>query len=113
MLTRDKLLGYVDTNIGSVDVEELGGKVGLATLTVAEMDQLTRLDDGKPASVAITILGACDEKGTRLFTDDDAAQLATLPAGIVSKISKAILTHNGMGPKAAEDAKNGSSETAS
>ena len=107
MLSRDKLLGYVDTNIGSVEVEELGGKVGIATLTVAEVDQLGKLDDSKPASVAVTILGACDDKGARLFTDDDAARLAQLPAGIVSKISKAILAHNGMGPKAAEDAKNG------
>lgn len=106
MLSRDKLLGYVDTNIGSVEVGELGGKVGLATLTVAEMDQLTKLDDSRPASVAITILGACDDKGARLFTDADAAALATLPAGIVSRISKAILAHNGMGPQSSEDAKN-------
>ncbi|WP_257556414.1 hypothetical protein [Sphingobium sp. CFD-2] len=111
-LSRDSILGYVDADIGTVDVPEMGGAVRIATLSVDEMDKLTKLDDAKPASAQIVIIGACDDKGVRLFTPEDFDQIAKLPAGIISRISKAILAHNGMGPAAAEEAKNASSETA-
>jgi hypothetical protein len=110
-LTRDKILGYVDRNIGCVDVPDLG-EVCVARLSVIEMDKLAQLD-GKayPISVGVVILGACDESGNRLFTDADAEALGAMPVIAISLISKAVLDHNGIGASAAEKAKNASSET--
>lgn len=106
MLSRDAILGFKDQNIGKVEVPELGGEVCIASLTVAEMDKLAKLDGSHPASVEVTIMGACDEKGERLFKDTDRLALGKLPASVVAVISKAVLEHNGLGAKADETAKN-------
>jgi len=109
MLSRDAILGHKDDRIGKVEVPEMGGEVCVASLTVAEMDRLSKLDGSNPASVEVVILGACDENGDRLFTEKDRLALAKLPASVIGLISKAVLDHNGMGKQ--EEAKNASSET--
>ena len=108
MLTREKILGHVDTRIGKVDVPEMGGEVSVASLTVAEADKVRTLGaDGVPAVVRLVILGTCDADGKRLFTDNDAEALGGLPATALSKIANAVLSHNGLTSEAAEDSKNG------
>jgi len=101
MLGRDAILGFKDDQIGRVEVAELGGEVCIARLTVAEMDKISKLDGSNPASVEVVILGACDEDGTRLFSEKDRLSLAKLPATVIGIISKAVLDHNGMGQQAA------------
>lgn len=113
MLTREAILGHVDKRIERVQVEEMGGEVCVASLTVAEMDQITKLSETLPTSVEVVIIGACDETGKRLFTVNDRAKLASLPATAMATIAKAVLEHNGLAARSAEEAKNGSSETAS
>lgn len=113
MLTREAFLGHVDNRIGRVDVPELGGEVCLAGFTVAEADSFRKLDPESSAVVALVVMGVCDEKGKRLFTEKDYDALAKLPAAALGRIASAVLEHNGLGKSAVDEAKNGSSETAS
>lgn len=107
MLDRDAILAFKDKRIGKVEVDALGGEIGIATLTAAEADRIRLLgQDGLPISVGVVILGACDAEGNRLFKDEDAAKLAGLPAGEVGKIAKAILAHNGLTGDSQDEAKN-------
>lgn len=112
-LDRDKILGYVSKPKGSVPVPEFGGDVFIAELTVDEADQFRTLGaDGVPANVRLAVLGACDETGKRLFTEEDIPALRALPARAMTLIGNAVLRLNGSTEEAAEDAKNGSGETA-
>ena len=111
-LTRDRILGYVAKPKGSVDVAEFGGKVFIAELTVDEADQFRTLgEDGVPANVRLAVMGACDEKGARLFTEEDVPALRRLPAAAMTTIGNAVLRFNAASSGAGEEAKNGSGET--
>lgn len=109
MLDRKAILGFKDDRIGRVDVPEMGGEVCVASLTVAEADKIRTLGQTDvPFTVQVVILGACDDKGGRLFTDADVEALCALPASAMTKIGNAVLDHNGLG---GDEAKNASSET--
>lgn len=117
-LSREAILRHVDKRIGKVEVEEFGGEVCVASLTVAEADRIRTISDSDvPASVVITILGACGGDGVRLFTDADIDALKAMPASAISKIANAVLKHNGLveEPEKNEsgEAENGDSATAS
>ena len=113
-LSRDAILGHVDKRIGKVEVEEFGGTVHVASLTVAEADTIRTLADSKvPASVLIAILGACDDKGKRLFTDEDAPVLSNMPASAIGKIANAVLKHNGLIEVEEKNASSGTENDAS
>lgn len=105
MLSRDAFLGFKDDRIGRVDVPELGGEVCVATLTVAETDRITKLDEKLSPNVELVILGVCDEDGKRLFSEKDRDALRKLPNDVIGTVAKAIMAHNGYG--AADEAKNG------
>lgn len=105
MLSREAILAFKDERIGRVEVSEMGGEVCVASLTVAEADQLKAISSGDvPAVTKVVILGACDEEGKRLFSDKDAAALSKLPASALGKVANAVLAHNGLG--GGEEAKN-------
>lgn len=110
-VSRSAILAYEDTNIGRVEVKEFGGEVCVATLTAEEADQIRKLPENVPSNVSLVILGACDEKGGRLFTADDAGALGKKPSKALTTIANAVLRHNGLLAEAAEEAKNGSGET--
>lgn len=113
MLSRKDILGHVDSRIGKVDVPEMGGEVCLASFTVAEADQFRKLDPETSAVIALVVMGVCDDKGERLFTDKDYDALGKLPASALGRIATAVLEHNGLGRNAGDEAKNASSETES
>lgn len=114
MLSREAILGHKDSKIGSVYVEEFGGDVCVAMFTAAEADRFTKeLGNAEmPTNVFVTLLGACDKKGERLFSDEDVTALAALPSRALTTIANKVLEHNGLVEKSVEEAKNGSSETA-
>lgn len=116
MLSREAILGHKDTNIGRVEVAEFGGEVCVALFSAMEADRFRSAigsEVGMPINVLLTILGACDEKGKRLFTDADADALGALPSKAVTAIANKVLEHNGLTGDAVEEAKNASSETES
>ena len=112
-VSRKSILDYEDTNIGRVEVKEFGGEVCVATLSAEEADQIRKLPEDVPANVSIAILGACDEKGERLFTVADTAALKRKPSKALTTIANAVLKHNGLLAESGDEAKNASSETAS
>lgn len=112
-ISRDAILAFEDTNIGRVTVKEFGGEVCVATLTAEEADQIRKLPEDVPSNVSLVILGACDEDGKRLFKKGDANALGKKPSKALTTIANAILDHNGLLAKSADEAKNGSSGTAS
>jgi hypothetical protein len=106
-LSREDFLKHVDKRIGRVDVPEMGGEVCVASLTVAEADQIRGLgEDGIPAGLKIAILCVCDESGKRLFTMDDVEALKAMPATAIGAIATAALKHNGLNGDSSEEAKN-------
>jgi hypothetical protein len=112
-LSRDAILGCNTTDVSKVSVKEFGGDVCVATLTAAEADRIKEAgSNGMPSNVFLVILGACDDKGVRLFTDADAEILAKKPARALTRIANKVLQHNGMTDDEGE-AKNASSETLS
>lgn len=113
MLSREAILGHKDTNIGRVSVDEFGGEVCVAMFSAAEADRFRSAigETTMPMNVLLVILGACDEKGERLFTDADAEALGKQPAKALTTIANKVLEHNGLTGDAVEEAKNASSET--
>lgn len=113
MLSRDAILAFEDKSVDKVQVEEFGGAICIALLSAAEADDMSSNigANGIPNNVFITILGACDEEGKRLFTMKDAQVLAKKPSKALTKIANAVLAFNGVGSGAADAAKNGSGET--
>lgn len=96
-LSKKDLFAFKDPRIGVVDLPELGGSIHIAMLTVAEADRLRNLGDDSSANTEIVILGACDEGGTRMFTEADRVAVMKMPADIVRDMARAIMRHNGFG----------------
>jgi hypothetical protein len=112
-VSRKALLDFKDTDFGSVTVAELGGDVRIATLTALEADRIREMPEGIPSNVFITILGACDDDGERLFNDKDAPALGKKPSRMLTTIANAVLRHNGLLAESADEVKNASGETES
>lgn len=62
------------------------------------MSDLEKFQNAKPleASVTAIILGVCDSKGERIFTNDDFDQLSELPQQEIMGMSMAVMVFNGM-----------------
>ena len=111
-LDRKAILDFKDVDVTTVFVKEFGGDVCVATLSALEADKIKDLgESGVPANVGLVILGACDAKGERLFTDEDAPVLGMKPAKALTTIANMVLKHNAMSGDADEEAKNALSET--
>lgn len=93
MLTRETILGYVDLG-EEVQVPEWGGSVRVRGLTVAEWAELQviqKASNGNGASVdgmaQMVVRCLIDEKGERLFTNEEAAVVARKGAVIVARLA--------------------------
>jgi len=98
----------------AVDVPEWNGTIYVRHLSAAERDEfesgnVTVGPDGKPSvdmtnyRARLVCLAACDEKGRRLFVDDDADEIGRQEAGPVDRVFEAAQRVNGMGTKATEE----------
>lgn len=105
-----------DLVVQSVAVPEWGGDVYVRGLTGNERDAyeagLIRVgSNGKVETVTaqargrLAAIGLCDEKGRRLFTDDDARQLGDKNAAALGRICDRIRKLSGMDAEAIEEAK--------
>ena len=99
-----------------VDVPEWGGEVWVRTLTGAELDafEASRVRVGKNGKPELAIantrgtlaaLCCCDEKGARLFSDDDAPELGRLGARGLDRVYDAAARLNGLSKEAVEEAR--------
>lgn len=107
-MLRDELLAMSSTDIRAVTLP--GGKVVyVRSLSVADTERAQQLSSSGdiPAIAAWVVLSACDEKGDRLFTDEDAEKVKSLPAKIAKPICEAALDLNGFTEKEVDkDSKN-------
>lgn len=98
-----------------VPVELPGGTVYVRKMLCAELDRFEIQSAKERKSGFANFRGrliavcACDEKGKRLFDDDDANQLGRMPAEYLDPIATAALEANGMGEKGVASAEKNSS----
>lgn len=112
MLNREEILAKTDLKKETVKIEEWGGDVLVSemsgTLRDAWEQSLRKKDkDGCLVSpraklVAFTVV---DEKGDRMFTEEDVASLGKLSSSSLEKVCSVAMRLNGLGSGDVETAK--------
>lgn len=101
MNLRDQILIANDRKTVRVPTPEWGADVHVRTLSAAEVQGYqakvkTIEDQGlRVGLLAATII--CDEAGNPVFTDDDAAALATKSAAVLDRVAEAHVRLNATG----------------
>jgi hypothetical protein len=94
-LSRDAILGAVDSQTETVDVPEWGGKVSVRSLTGRELDSYNnslRKQVGNQvvmqpnAHAKLVALALVDEHGVRLFTDKDVEALGRKNSKVLDRL---------------------------
>lgn len=89
VLSRDAIKSVSDCKLERVSVPEWGGDVYMKTLSGTERDQF---EDGyaeqkmKNFRSRFLVLTLCDEKGERIFSDDDAAELGAKSSIVLNRL---------------------------
>ena len=101
-LTKDQILAADDLGLLEVKVKEWGGVVYLRVMTVAERDahELEWLNNKEKgvANFRTKFLARClcDEKGERLFTDEEVGKLSTKNAAVMNRLWDKAMRHNAL-----------------
>jgi len=111
-LTRESILGAEDLPREKVAAPEWGGEVWVRTLTATERDAFeASVNPGKGAKnlanfrARLAVLCVVDERGERLFKDEDAAALGAKSGTALDRITDVALRLSGLseaGQKEAE-----------
>jgi hypothetical protein len=100
--------------IEAVEVPEWGGVVHVRSITAAERGQIEAAaasfkenkgkgDFAKMFTQRFAVLSLCDEKGNRLFKDEDITALAQKNAAVISRIAEVAQRLSGFGKKDIEE----------
>ena len=110
MLTRDTILQSDDLPSELVNVPEWGGEIFVRTLTGTERDAFEQSmvqKKNKPnmqnVRARFAVLTICDDKGERVFTDADAAELGKKSAAALDRVFAVAQRLNGFSQDDAED----------
>jgi hypothetical protein len=102
---REKILAADDIRREAVEVPEWGVTVHVQTFSAADMvavgDASERLVDAS-FNVVLVMLGARDETGARIFTEDDVPALSAKASDPVGKVAAAIKRVSAIGQAGAE-----------
>jgi hypothetical protein len=115
--TRESILGASDRIAGYLDIPEWGGRVYLATLTVAQrakfLEALSRLRAGNDsveqamnyyqAQVGLLADAVVGQDSVALFTGADVERLATKSPALVGRVYDEIVRLNGFSVVATEE----------
>jgi hypothetical protein len=100
VLTAADILESDDCPRVRVEIPEWGGHVYLRTLDAAELwtlqDQIKANKDNLSLMCLIVAMAACDEKGERLFTAQDAEKLKAKNAQALIRVCDAAQRLNGL-----------------
>lgn len=108
-LTADQILAADDLGLKQVHVREWGGDVFIRVMSVGELDAYqkewvgkreTGVDNFRAKFLARCL---CDEKGQRLFSDEQIEQLAGKSAKVVSRLFDQAASHNAITEKDVEE----------
>lgn len=120
VLTREQITAVDDltTKVVRVDVPEWGGTVCLRPMNVAELDEYSNAamrarqkGEGAMANFRSRLVAycLCDEKGNRLFTDEEVAVLAAKCGTVINRLYEACDELNDISPRRLEDVAGNSS----
>lgn len=108
-LTADQILAADDLGLLEVKVKEWGGSVYIRVMSVGELDAYqkewigkreTGVDNFRAKFLAKCL---CDEKGARLFTDEQVEELAKKSAKVVGRLFDKAAAHNAITEKDVEE----------
>lgn len=115
VLNKADILAADDLPVAAVPVPEWGGSVHVRALTGTERDQFEewvagrKPGDERPSSKAVrgrlASLVICDEKGRRLFTDDESGMLGDKAGKALDRVILKARDLSGMAPGDAEEAR--------
>ena len=96
------------TVVQTLDIKELGGSVGIKSMTASEREGLERKMqselDNNGIRATVFIYSVCDLEGNLLFTEEDLDSIKGLPSSVVSKVFDVSNKLNGLSPDAVEEA---------
>lgn len=108
-LTAEQILAADDLGLLEVKVKEWGGSVFIRVMSVGELDAYQKEWIGKK-EVGVDNFRAkflarclCDEKGQRLFSDEQVEDLARKSAKVVGKLFDKAASHNAITDKDVEE----------
>ena len=110
-LNKTAILAAGDIKLDKVSVPEWGGDVYLKTISGIDRDQF---EDGyqeqkmKNFRARFLVLTLCDEKGDRLFTDAEVAELAKKSSLVLNRLFEKAWSFNAFTNEAVEDLGNDS-----
>lgn len=102
LLTREQILSTNDIKTQTVDVPEWGGEVIIASMSGAARDawEQSLIGDQKVTlkniAARLVAFSAVDDKGNRLFSNDDVDALGKKSAKALSRCVKASQRLNGL-----------------
>ena len=112
MLNREEILSKVTLKTEKVFVEDWGGDVIVSELSgasrdaweqsISEKDGSGRLVSPRAKLVLFTVV---DEKGERLFKDDDVKAIGKLSSAALEKICEVSMLLNGLGSGSVAESK--------
>ena len=102
MLTREQILALDDLSREKVDVPEWGTSVYVRVLNGTEITKALTEERTLASMVAMFTV---DEKGARLFTDEDVAALARKNYKALNRIASAGMRFNALTAEGQDDAK--------
>lgn len=115
MSDRDAILAIVDSKVQELHIPEWNNrKVFIRVLTGAERDKLAesaKILTNLHGRFAALVLG--DDKGNRIFTDNDAADLGKKSGTALERIFQAGMKLNSMDGEAVDDAEKKSDQATS
>lgn len=97
MLSKAAILASEDRNIIEVEVPEWGGKVGIKVLSGAERSHFETIFDEKKVDmfkVKFVACSLCDERGARLFTDEEVSSLAEKSGRVINRLFDKCWEHS-------------------
>jgi hypothetical protein len=110
VLTREQILSAKEKPIGTVEIKEWGGEVGIRALSpqeLVDMRSLLEIDKADTQQVldsfcrTVTAL-VVDADGNRLFADDEAPQLRSRGLPFLTRIVEQGKRLNGIGKEDVE-----------
>jgi hypothetical protein len=110
ILNRDGLLAVMalrtqDVSLASGDVVRMRGMTAAERISLSNAAMVDGKIDGERFSALMVAACAVDEAGNRIFADDDVPAILAGASDVFETLFGAAQTLNGMGAKAAEDAK--------
>lgn len=117
LLNRDQILKVEDTQYETVSAPEWGGKVRVRGALAIERDEYeqslnsTKIDDDGKVTIAgnysnakarFVVKCVVDEKGNRIFKDEDAETLGKKSSAVINRVFQRIAKLSGMDRKSNE-----------